>query len=153
MHIQIKPFYICTALKTSESKYHRCLYFTSGALARKVEKLAIESWKKVELSPSHAYLLMMVIEEPGLQPGCLAEHLQLTPSTITRLIEKLEEKKLVVRTTEGKITNVYPTPKAKELLPQFKSCVQEFYKSYSSILGKEESDRLVSNMSKVADKL
>jgi DNA-binding MarR family transcriptional regulator len=140
-------------VKTSESKYCQCLYFTANALARKIEKLAQDSWGKVDLSPSHAYLLMMAIEEPGVQPSALADHLQLQASTITRLIEKLEARKLVVRTTEGKMTNVYPTPKGKELLPKLKECLNEFYSSYSGILGKEESARLVQSMGKVADKL
>lgn len=140
-------------MKTSESKYSHCLYFTASSLARKIEKLAQQSWDKVDLSPSHAYLLLYVIEEPGVQPGVLADHLQLKPSTVTRLIEKLEEKKLVVRTTEGKLTNVYPSPKGKELLPKLKDCLQEFYSSYVAILGKEESARLVQNMGRVADKL
>lgn len=140
-------------MKTSECKYCQCLYFTANSLARKIEKLAIESWKEVNLPPSHAYLLMLIIEDAGIQPGALAGQMQLTPSTITRLIEKLEEKKLVVRTTEGKTTNVYPTPKAKELLPKLNSCVKHFYEKYSNILGKEESARLVANMNKVSDKL
>lgn len=140
-------------MKTSESKYCRCLYFTANALARKIEKLAQDSWSKVDLSPSHAYLLMMAIEDPGIQPSALADHLQLQPSTITRLIEKLEDRKLVIRATEGKMTNVYPTPKGKELLPKLKECLNEFYSSYAGILGKEESARLVQSMGKVADKL
>ena len=78
-------------MKTSESKFCNCLYFTANALARKVEKLATESWKKVDMSPSHAYLLILVLEEPGMQAGQIAEQVQLTPSTITRLLEKLEE--------------------------------------------------------------
>ena len=114
-------------MKIRDSKYAQCLYFTSAALARKVEKLASQVWKTVELPPSHAYLLMAVLEKPGMQPSVLAAELQLQPSTITRLIEKLEEKKLVVRTTEGKITNVYPTPKAKELQPKLMECLQEFF--------------------------
>jgi DNA-binding MarR family transcriptional regulator len=140
-------------MKTSDSKYHQCLYFASNALARKIEKLAQGIWSKVDLSPSHAYLLMLAIDEPGIQPTGLAEHLQLQPSTITRLIEKLEEKKLLVRTTEGKITNVYPTPKGKDLSPKLKECVNEFYNSYSNILGKEESAKLVQGIGKFADKL
>ena len=140
-------------MNTSQSKYSQCLYFSSNALARKMEKLAQESWKPVGLSPSHAYLLMIAIEEPGVQPGLLAKELQLQPSTITRLIEKLEQKKLVVRTTEGKTTNVYPTPKAKELLGKLKDCVKHFYASHSAILGKEESSNMVRNMNKLADKL
>lgn len=140
-------------MKTSESKYGQCLYFTANALARKIEKLAEQSWSKLELSPSHAYLLMMAIEDPGVQPSTLVNHLQLQPSTITRLIEKLEARKLVVRTTEGKMTNVYPTPKGKELLPKLKECLQEFYSRYAAILGKEESAKLVQSMGKFADKL
>ena len=140
-------------MKTSCSKYAQCLYFTSASLARKVEKMAVESWKKVDLSPSHAYLLIAVLEEPGIQPTALAEHLQLQPSTITRLIEKLEEKKLAVRTAEGKITNVYPTPKAKELQPKMTECMQDFVAKYSTVLGNEESNNLVQTMARFADKL
>ena len=140
-------------MKATNSKYCQCLYFSSNALARKIEKLANDSWKKVGLTPSHAYLLMLAIDEPGIQPSALVKQLLLTPSTITRLIEKLEEKKLVVRTTEGKLTNVYPTPKAKALLPDLKDCLDQFYKNYSSIIGKEESARLVQNMNKLIDKL
>jgi DNA-binding MarR family transcriptional regulator len=140
-------------MKTSESRYCKCMYFVSGALSRKIEKLATESWKKVSLSPSHAYLLMLVIEEPGVQPTDLSKELHLTPSTITRLIEKLEQKKLVVRTTDGKLTNVYPSPKGKELHATLKACLHEFYQKYSDILGKEESEKLVKNMSRIADRL
>ena len=122
-------------------------------MARKIEKLANESWKKVGLTPSHAYLLMLAIDEPGIQPSALVKQLLLTPSTITRLIEKLEEKKLVIRATEGKLTNVYPTPKARALLPELRECLNDFYQNYSSIIGKEESARLVTNMNKLVDKL
>ena len=140
-------------MKTSESKFCNCLYFSANALARKVEKLATESWKKVDLSPSHAYLLILVLDEPGMQAGQIAEQLQLTPSTITRLIEKLEEKKLVIRATEGKLTNVYPTQKGKDMRPLLKQCIEEFNEKYSKILGKDESKHLIRNMITIADKL
>ncbi len=140
-------------MKSSSSRFNKCLYFSTNALARKVEKLAVESWKKADLPPSHGYLLTMVLENPGIQPGCIAHEMQLTPSTITRLIEKLEEKKLVIRTAEGKITNVYATPKGKELLPKMKACMGEFQKKYTEILGAEESMRMVQHINKLTDKL
>lgn len=153
LYIQIKGRYLCVTMKSSESRYSKCLYFSSNALARKVEKLAIESWKEVDLSPSHGYLLMVVLAEPGVQPGYLADELQLTPSTVTRLIEKLEAKKLVVRTTEGKVTNIYPTPKAKELYPKMKKCVDNFCSVHSSLIGEQETDRMVASMNRLNDKL
>jgi len=140
-------------MKTSESKYCQCLYFSTNALARKVEKLALESWKKVGLSPSLAYLLMAVIEEPGIQPTMLAKQLQLQPSTITRLIEKLETGKLLHRKMEGKVTHVFPAAKAKEMLPRLKECLQHFYQRYVKIIGKEESALLVQTLTRAADKL
>ena len=144
---------IFAIVKAANSRYCQCLYFSSNALARKIEKLANDSWKKVGLTPSHAYLLMLAIEDPGIQPSALVKQLLLTPSTITRLIEKLEEKKLVVRTTEGKLTNVYPTPKAKAMLPDLKDCLNHFYQNYSAIIGKDESAKLVTSMNKLVDKL
>jgi MarR family transcriptional regulator, organic hydroperoxide resistance regulator len=138
-------------LKASESKYCKCMYFSSSALARKVEKLAIQSWKPVGLAPSHAYLLILVNNDPGISPTALTEQLLLAPSTITRLLEKLEEKKLIVRTTTGKTTSVYGTPKAKNLQPELQACLQHFYQTYSQILGVEQSAALVKNMNSITD--
>ena len=140
-------------MKSSESRFNQCLYFSANALARKVEKLAKESWKAIGLSPSHAYLLLLVLEQPGVQPGEIAAEIQLTPSTITRLIEKLEEKKLLIRTTEGKVTNVYGTPKAKALYPKMKSCLDDFFRQCNEILGADESARMTQNINKLTDKL
>lgn len=140
-------------MKTSDSKFCNCLYFTANALARKTEKLANESWKKIGLAPSHAYLLILALEEPGINAGQAAEQLQLTPSTITRTIEKLEEKKLLLRVTEGKQTNLYPTQKGKELRPSLMQCIDEFDKKYTAILGKTESHELIKTMNTIADKL
>jgi MarR family transcriptional regulator, organic hydroperoxide resistance regulator len=138
---------------TGESRYCRCMYFSSAALARKIEKLAVKAWEPVGLSPSHAYLLMIAIDEPGVQPSDLAGELLLTPSTITRLIEKLEEKKFVARSSSGKMTRVFPTARAKALRPVLQDCLKTFYETYSSILGKDESARLVLAMNRVTDKL
>jgi DNA-binding MarR family transcriptional regulator len=140
-------------MKTSESRYAMCLYFTSSALARKVEKLAQQSWDKVGLSPSHAYLLMIALEEPGVQPSALAAQLQLQPSTVTRLIEKLEEKKLIVRITSGKTTSVYPTPKAKDIYPKMIECVKEFTANCSALVGEDEGIKLIQTLGKTADRI
>ncbi len=144
---------MCPIMKSSASRFNKCLYFSANALARKVEKIATDSWKQVDLSPSHAYLLLTVIEEPGVQPGILAAELQLTPSTITRLIEKLEQKKLLVRTSEGKLTNVYPTPKSKELYPKMKTCLNDFYQACTGVTGEGEIKRMTQHINKLNDKL
>ena len=145
--------YIYALMKSCDSRYSKCLYFASSALSRKVEKLASECWQPAGLSPSHGYLLMLAIEEPGVHPSALGEQLQLTPSTITRLIEKLEEKQLVLRISEGKATSVFATPKGKDMLDLLKDCSHQFYVKYSQILGEEKSAALTASMCSVADQL
>jgi len=140
-------------MKISESRYSSCLYFSSNALARKMEKLALESWKPVDLSPSHAYLLMLIIDQPGMQPGALSEEMQLTPSTVTRLLEKLEERKFIVRTNEGRTTNVYPSPKGKELQSKLKCCVKHFHEACTTLLSREETLKALQSMHKLAEQL
>jgi len=39
------------------------------------------------------------------------------------------------------------------MLPDLKACLEHFYQNYSSVIGKEESARLVTNMNKLVDKL
>jgi DNA-binding MarR family transcriptional regulator len=140
-------------MKASQSRYNHCIYFSSNAFARKIEKLATECWKKIGLPPSHAYVLMTVLEEPGIQPGLVAEELQLSPSTVTRLIEKLEEKGLVTRNFGVKATNIYPTPRAQELQPQMKTCSEEFRMQYTSLLGVDESCHLIRSINQINDRL
>lgn len=140
-------------MKTSESTYCRCLYFSANALARKVEKLAEKSWAPVGLSPSHAYLLMLVIDKPGILPSELADQLFLKPSTITRLVDKLEKSKLVIRVSEGKNISIYASPRANKMRDELKACLAHFYQSYSNILGREESARFIQSMNTLTDKL
>jgi DNA-binding MarR family transcriptional regulator len=140
-------------MKACNSRYSNCVYFSSGALARKIEKLAIDCWKKVDLPPSHAYLLMIVLADPGVQPGMLVNELLLTPSTITRLLDKLEAKKLVRRVADGKGINVFPTTKARNLQPRLDSCNEAFSERYSQLLGREDSEKLAQALNRITDKL
>lgn len=140
-------------MKHSDSRYCDCMYFTAGALARKVEKLAVECWKPVGLSPSHAYLLLLVIDHPGIQPMGICTQLQLTPSTITRLIEKLEEKGLVTRTTEGKNTSVFPTVSASAILPHMKLCQEAFHKKQALAMDNVACQELLERMNKLSEEL
>jgi len=115
--------------------------------------MALECWKKLSLSPSHAYVLLLVLEQPGIQPTKLGRQLRLEPSTITRLIEKLEDRKLVRRLVQGKTTLVYPATAGRKLLPQLKDCLEDFNLRYASILGKAKSERVVKQMGRIIDQL
>lgn len=144
--------YICM-MKAAESRYSGCLYFASNVLARKMERIAAKVWEPVGLAPSHAYLLLYVLDNPAAQPTAISEHLMLAPSTITRLMDKLEKENLIIRQTEGKAIHAYPTEKAKMMLPEMEKCIEKFHAAYADQLGYEPSMQLVERIVSVHDRI
>ena len=98
-----------------EKQYCTCLYYSANALSRKLTKMAEDAFASTGLAPSYAFLMMSINKQPGLHPKELSEIMMLMPSTVTRLIEKLELKGLAERKYEGKYTYVLPTKNGKKL--------------------------------------
>ena len=102
-------------MSKSKALLHCCLYFTANSLSRVITRMAEEAFQKTGLSPSHAFLIMLVTDNPGIGQKELSEKLRLAPSTVTRFVDALVYKGYLTRMSEGKASNVYPTEAAKEL--------------------------------------
>lgn len=130
-------------MEKCESKYCGCLYYSVNALSRAITKMADEEFSKTGLqSSSYAFLLMTVNENAGIQPKEIADHMQLTPSTVTRLIEKMESRELLTREHIGRITKVFPTQNSLDLDSKIKDAWQNLHNRYSKLLGEDESQKL-----------
>jgi DNA-binding MarR family transcriptional regulator len=139
--------------KKAKSTYCSCLYYSANALSRIMSKMADEEFAITGLSSSYAFLLMVVNKKPGVQPKMISEELQLTPSTITRLIEKMEQRKFLERKSIGRITEVYPTQKSIELDKKIKEAWKNLYLRYSALIGEEASKNLTAAITETASKL
>ena len=136
----------------TNSLYAYCLYFSSGALARKMERLAQKAWKPVGLSPSLAYILMLALDCRITYPSSLVKELLLSPSTITRMIRKLEARDLVRLDKYEHLNIVTPTDKAWDLQPRLWECQEVFYQQCLRLLG-EDGQKLAAAMNQATDKL
>ncbi len=133
--------------------YCQCLFYASGALSRVLNRMAEEAFGPTGLAPSQAFALMTVCRKPGIQPGELSSVLMLAPSTLTRLVEKLETKKLVERRGEAKATFVHPTEKGKRMEPQLRLCWEELLRRYVEVLGEKAARELTTATYEAAIKL
>jgi DNA-binding MarR family transcriptional regulator len=129
-----------------ENAYCNCLYYSANALARVVTKMAEEAFSVVDLPPSYAFIVMTVNRKPGLHAGELAKIMMLSPSTVTRLVDKLEGRQLVKKHTEGRITMIYPTPESVAINDAIKAAWYTLYKRMTAILGEEGSKELTAKI-------
>jgi DNA-binding MarR family transcriptional regulator len=145
-------FIFVPEMEKCNSKYCGCLYYSANALSRLMTKMADEEFAVTGLSPSYAFLLMTVNSKPGIQPMEISKHMLLTPSTITRLIEKMEQKKLMERKSTGRTTEVYPTDKGIAMDKPIKEAWKNLYIRYSELIGEAEATELTLSINDAVNK-
>lgn len=136
-----------------DTYFSECLFFTANRLARLMNKLAEEAFAPLGLSPTYAYLIMVVSDRPGITQKELSEKLHIAPSTTTRFVDKLCSKDIVERKQEGKQVMIYPTEKSDELLPDIYKCLKQLYNRYSDILGEDAGKEITAQIHLASEQL
>jgi MarR family transcriptional regulator, organic hydroperoxide resistance regulator len=132
---------------------HYCLFFTSQAFGRTINRLAEEEFAPTGLAPSQTYLLMLVIDTPGITQKQLGVDMQLAPSTITRFIDAFVRKGLVTKEAEGKLVRVTATKTGAAMQKTINQVWANLYQRYSGALGKDVGDDLAIRLDKAAKTL
>lgn len=130
-------------ISDQECNLDGCLFFITTKIARELGKIADEAFHRTGLSPSHALLLYIVNHNGGIQQKEVGEILHLTPSTITRLIEKLERKGLLSKKIEGKNAYLCTTPEGLALQNEIIASWNRLHDVYKGILTEEETARFL----------
>lgn len=130
-----------------------CLFFSAAKLSRVFGKIADEAFAITGLSPNHALVLYIVNKQGTIHQKEIGEMLHLTPSTITRFIDKLEGKKLVVKSSEGKNAYISTTEKGQSMQELIITAWNSLHKTYDGILSEEETRQYVALSNKLMEKL
>ena len=145
---------LCVILSTM---FERCLYFNTNALVRRVNRIWKEAYAEFGLSPSHAYLLRLVLAQPGLSQSTIGEELRLEKSTVTRFIDKMESEGYLTRTVALRRTtreqNIYPTDKARAIHDRLEAIGSELYSQMMTAVGDDALPQLVGGLRKAANSL
>jgi len=138
---------------SSDSILHNCLYFTANSLARVITRMAGEEFRRTGLSPSHAFLMMVVNDHPGIGQKDLCEALHLAPSTVTRFIDTLVHKGYLVRRLDGKASRVFATDEGERLREPIAAAWKSLHGRYAEVLGRKEGDALTAMIDDASGRL
>lgn len=111
------------------------LFFLTSALFRKLSREADEVFATMGLSSSHALILLLVQKEPEIQPSSLADKMHLKPSTITRLVQKLETRQLVTKESRGRATSIVCTNEGQAMASDIEEKWQQLLDEKRDLLG------------------
>jgi len=126
--------------------FERCLYFNLNALTRKVNRIWESEFRQTGLSAPHAYVMRLVLSEPGISQKQLAEELHLDPSTVTRFVDALTERQLVRRdtsNTDRRSAAVLPTAEGKRLQKKLEKIGEGLFLAMRTRLGDKHFQELV----------
>jgi len=136
--------------------FEKCIYFNTNALARQINKIWDDAFKPYGLSPAHAYVLRVVLNQPGISMKQIAEELELAPSTVTRFVDSLMHKKFLKRVsdnTDKRGMQIFPTADAKKIHSKLELTGQQLYSEMNNLIGKQAFSGLVSDMRDIRQQL
>ena len=113
----------------------KCIYFSISKMFRIVNKIAEESFEKIDIYPTHGFLMIILKEEEnGLTVNQISETLAIAPSTVTRFVDKLISKGYVKR--EKSITKI--TEEGLKIIPDIYKSWDGISEKIEEVIGNEE---------------
>jgi len=128
--------------------FERCIYFNSNALTRYLNRRWDAAYGELGLTAPQAYLLRAICQDSGVNQQRLAVELHLEKSTITRLLNMLVGKKLILRQAgdSGREVRLQATDKGDKLCRQLDAVGEQLYQEMRKRLGAAQFDMLLSQL-------
>ncbi len=140
-------------LSDSTCQLNSCLFFSLSKVSRTLKKEADMHFAVTGLSPSHAFILYIVCLKQRIHQKEVGDYLLLTPSTMTRFVDKLESKGLVRKELEGKNVFLCATAQGEALKPTVMNAWEQLNTAIHSALSDDEKQLYIELNNKIVSKL
>jgi len=132
--------------------FEQCMYFNTTALARRLEREWTVAFEPFGLTPPQAFLLRVVLKNPGLLQREIARLMSISRPTATRALDALESKAMIVRKgseKDGRESTVFPTAEAISIQVALDEASAKVSARLKSVLGKESFSDTVARLKEV----
>ena len=125
-----------------------------GVIFRALDSIANIEFQDIDLSRRQYLYLTRICEQPGIILEQLADLVKVDKTTVTRALQKLEKKGLIVRKNlpgDRKSKQIFPTESAQKIYPQLQR--EEAYSNQTALRGlsADEQSQLESLLNRVAE--
>lgn len=113
----------------------------------------LEAWAGLGLTMTQLRMLFLVRENDGASAGMLADSLKVTPSTLTRIMDRLVGNRLVQRKVDDedrRLVRHYLTPLALDMVADLERMGREQFYSIFRELRPEQLERLIAALQDLA---
>ena len=126
-------------MNNEKMEIQKCIYFTISKMFRMINKMAEESFEKLDIYPTHGFLMIILKEEEnGLTVNQISETLAIAPSTVTRFVDKLISKGYVERQKAGKNSFTKITEEGLKIMPDIYKAWHGISEKIEEVVGNEE---------------
>ena len=118
--------------------FDHCIYFNTTALARQLEKEWARAFDPFDLTPPQAFMLRVILGQPGLAQCEIAKFLAISRPTATRAIDGLAAKGMIERRGseyDGREQAIYPTAAAVSIHASLNEASGKVGKRLKKVLG------------------
>jgi MarR family transcriptional regulator for hemolysin len=114
-----------------------------------------ERLENSDLNGSQCTYILNICKNPGISQDELADMIYINKSNVTRQLAALEENGYITRNlceTDRRVTEVYPTQKALDILPHIRELLRTWNEYITSDLTEEEKQQFFTLLERIADK-
>jgi len=129
--------------------FDHCMYFNTTALARLLERAWTAAFADFELTPPQAFMLRLVLDQPGLSQRELAEAMTIARPTATRVLDGLEARKLIKRRagdTDAREQRIHPTAEAEAIRDGLNAASGNVTRRLKTLLGPHVFEQTVTRI-------
>ncbi len=127
---------------TKSNPLECCLFFTANSLARDITRMGEEEFAGIGMTPSYAFLITLAVDTPGVSQKAISTKMNMAPSTVSRFIDVLEKRGVLMKEVQGRTTFIHPTEKGVQFHGEIQKAWKNLHERYSKVLGRENGDEL-----------
>lgn len=118
-----------------------------------MNKMAEEAFQSINLSPNYAFILLAILEKPGISQKELCSLIHIQPSTMTRFIDKLQKRGLISLRQRGRTSQLFLTKKGEKQKDALEKAWAQLHESYVRVIGQYESRQLAQAFDRIGNAL